>query len=163
MGWLIIILLLILLLQTHLNSKYPPTFLRYRHYTSNPTAISVSKIIYTNIGGTFGDGVYVADAIDEERRGSGCPVNAVDVATRFQIPNASLPDPSLIAGWVEFAITRANYYKVDTDVNTATQREFIIRGPLFPFPDVRKIPPILTPALYIGEDALGIQFLDVCF
>ena len=68
-----------------------------------------------------------------------------------------------MSGWVEFAITRANYYVIATGVNGGGQREFVIQSPLFPFPDVRSGTPKLTPALYVGDYAWGIQFIDACF
>ena len=82
-----------------------------------------------------------------------CPPGP-DVITRFQIPNP-------VTGYVEFAITRANFYFIDSGINSVGQREFIVREPLMPSINPRTLRP--TRALYIGEYAFGLQVTDVCF
>jgi transglutaminase-like putative cysteine protease len=164
-GPILIALLVLLILITAfiewLDRTYPKTRWRLRHYTNAAVGIVFSGFITETVAGTFGNGVYAVDTIDEERRLAGCPPNSADVVTRLQIPRPGAEDPSLVTGYVDFAITRLNYFVVDAAVNGTGQREYIIREPLFSTIHPVKLMP--TRALFLkGPWSFGIEIEDYC-
>jgi hypothetical protein len=68
----------------------------------------------------------------EDARGAGCPPNALEVATRFQIPPPQAPDPSRTTNYIEVKITRNNLYEFGGGVNSSGGEEIVIRAPLLP-------------------------------
>jgi len=158
----IVILMISTAVMQAVDAKYPRVNRRFRHYTSAASAIVASSMILeTQSDGTFGSGVYVADASEEESLGIGCPPDSINVATRFQIPRPDKIDPSRITGWVEITITRDGYYVIDGRVNSAGQTELIIREPLVP--TIHPYYKTATRALYIGPYAFALNISNVCF
>ena len=155
-----ILILLVAFVQA-VDEKYPRINRRLRHYTNAALGIFVTNVITQTKGGTFGDGVYVADAVDEERLGIGCPPNALDVATRFQIERPDRIVPEKVTGWIEITITRNNYYVIEEKVNTVPQTEYIIREPLAP--TIHPINLTLTRGLIISPYTFGLEVTNICF
>jgi hypothetical protein len=162
MAALLALLILTTAFAEWLERTYPRTYWRLRHYTNAATGIVASGFIIETVNGTFGNGVYVADTISEESRGVGCPPDAIDVVTRFQIPAPGEEDPSRVTGFVDLAITRQTYISVSTGVNSRGQREYIIREPLFPTLHPLTQKPVR--ALLIRNPwSFGVEIENICF
>jgi transglutaminase-like putative cysteine protease len=161
---IVAVLVIIAIAIVYVETKYPrQAGVRFRHYSSSKGAAAIegSKLILKTVGGTFGDGAYVADAASESGRGVGCPPNGLDVATRFQIPEPGNILPERAAAWVEFEITRANLYQMGGGVNGVGQAEIVIQSPLMP--TIHPLTGNWTRALYIGTFALGIEYIGACY
>lgn len=160
----IVVLIIATAVIQYVDERYPRINLKLRHYTNSDGVIGIvtSKLILETVGGTFGNGVYFADALDEAHLGVGCPPNALDVATRFEIPKPGSPDPSRATNYVEVLVTRANYYIFGGGTNGSGGNEITIAGPLVPTP-IRDGEGNPRHGLYIGPWAFGIQQDDVCF
>ena len=121
-----------------------------------------SKVLWQTIGGTFGNGVYFASADAEDARGAGCPPNALEIATRFQIyPPPRGPDPTRTTNYIEVKITRNNLYEFGGGVNSSGGEEIVIRAPLLPT-GVKDRDGNSVKGLYFGTYALGIEQGAVC-
>lgn len=155
---LIAILLILILLTAFISfvdSKYPRTTgYLFRHYTSFTEQIMAQflRVLIASRAGTFGPGVYVADAVSENSLGAGCPPGP-GVQARFQIPNPP-------TGYVDFEIYRPAFYTVSSGTNSVGGVEYLISSPLFPWPHPAGG---IGKALYIGEYAFGLQLTDTCF
>ncbi|NOU13828.1 MAG: transglutaminase domain-containing protein, partial [Methylococcaceae bacterium] len=164
MAIILIMILLVAFVQA-VDEKYPRINRRFRHYTPVATAIGATGILFASPIGTFGPGVYLADALDEESKGMGCPPDLLSVATRFQLfgSDGISIEPKRAAGWIEITITRDNYYVIEPKVNSYGQTEYLLIAPLFPAIHWRT--KNLEPALWIGEYQFGLKFnylSDVC-
>lgn len=147
------------------DENYPRINRRYRHYSPVATAIAATKILFASPSGTFGSGVYLADALDEEKKGMGCPPDLLSVATRFQLfgSDGVTVEPKRAAGWIEITITRDNYYVIEPKINSYGQTEYLLKAPLHP--SIHWRTKSLEPALWIGEYQFGMEFnylSDVC-
>jgi hypothetical protein len=163
----ILVLLLLTAVIVYVETKYPRRSVpwRLRHYTSLDGAIAIvaSKFFLETIGGTFGNGVYFASADSEDAKAAGCPPNALDVATRFQIPSATLPpNPTSATSFVEIRITRENLYQYGGGVNSNGETEITIKAPLLPTGIRSDTTGSVRNGLYFGTYALGVEQGTVC-
>lgn len=139
LGALIAVLVLLLLISKGLSNTADQTYprqsppRRFRHYTDAQAAILQShSLLFSESGLTMGgNGVYVADAEDEERRGVTCSsMDPLDIVTRFQIPPPpDTPDPTLVTGFVEITEDLKGWLQYESVVNPVGQIEYIIRRP----------------------------------
>jgi hypothetical protein len=161
-----LVLLLLTAVIVYVETKYPRRSVpwRLRHYTGGDSLLGIvtSKVLWQTIGGTFGNGVYFASADAEDARGAGCPPNALEIATRFQIyPPPRGPDPTRTTNYIEVKITRNNLYEFGGGVNSSGGEEIVIRAPLLPT-GVKDRDGNSVKGLYFGTYALGIEQGAVC-
>ena len=168
LGVLCLMIMLSQSLGAILDSIYPRDTgagTRWRKYTKYQDFIVARLLLYASNYGTFGgDGVYVADAAAEERRGVTCStMSPLDVATRFQIPNPEKPDPINVTGYVDIIELRKGYLTVQKfGPNSAGQLEYKITRPIIFVPELRPMPgaPSIATALVLVPGAVEID--DVC-
>ncbi len=160
-----LVIAIILTVNQELDRDYPKTSIRLRHYTTveNINEILGTKFIWESPTGTYGPGVYFADAIDEATTwNEGCPPDGTEVANRLEIPTPDAPDPARAARWVEVLITRANIYKIVREPpNAHGGEEIIITKPLFPTGAKDKNGNMID-GLWFADDAFGIELFDAC-
>ncbi|MCA3029351.1 MAG: hypothetical protein ING66_12230, partial [Rhodocyclaceae bacterium] len=145
-GPLIVALMLLSVLVIVVNSLYPlrANPLRLRKFSESARSLLnyTSGLIRSSeaeagFSPTFGNGVYVTSQDEPGVGAISCPPTAAEslnVATKYEIPQRGIPpDPNLASGYVEFEITRDNWYVVTPHLNTNTGvTEYVVRFPLIP-------------------------------
>ena len=88
-------------------------------------------------------------------------MSPIDIATRFQIPNATKPQPSEITSFVDILELRKAYPKVkQVGPNTAGQLEYQITKPIILVPEFRPFPGGIASALVLKSGIVEID--NVC-
>lgn len=172
LGALLGLLIMLIMLAQNLSKLFEQTYpldttggTRWRKYTKYQDFIFARWLLYASNTGTFGGGgVYVADAYAEEHRGVNCAtMSPVDIATRFQIPNATEPRPSDITGFVDIIELRKGYLKLkQVGPNTAGQLEYLITKPIIVVPELRDIPGASAIALALVLTPGVVEIDNVC-
>jgi hypothetical protein len=172
LGPILVALMLLATLIVILNAVYPQRAqpLRLRKFSDSLRSVTnfASGLIRSSetdefFTPTFGNGVYLTAQSDPAVGSINCPptpAQSLLVATKYEIPQRGLPpEPAKASGYVDFEITRDNWYVVTQHPNLNTGvTEYVLRFPLIPgvfFEDNKA-------RLYLGTFAPFIANRELC-